>query len=182
MLSIICYTNNTRTLKHSYFTSSQLLRQDIASTTIFESTNDILSGSFYLVCTRWVNTRGGGRHWTKGDNMAHAIGQVGNCNQNEKNPFTLKVLHRAWWWLNGAYKYGHGHGHTCIWWVPTCIRAWTYGLGSFGTSKAYMVVWAIWCCFACISFNSDCEILMEQFWHKGILSIGFWKMRYNLCL
>ena len=51
MVSIICYTNNTRTLEHSYFTSSQLLRQDISSKTIFQSTDDILSGSFYLVCT-----------------------------------------------------------------------------------------------------------------------------------
>ena len=51
MMSIICYTNNTRTLEHSYFTSSQLLRQDISSTTIFQSTDDILSGLFYLVCT-----------------------------------------------------------------------------------------------------------------------------------
>jgi hypothetical protein len=51
MVSIICYTNNTRTLEHSYFTSSQLLRQDNSSTTIFQSTDDILSGSFYLVCT-----------------------------------------------------------------------------------------------------------------------------------
>jgi hypothetical protein len=52
MVSIICYTNNTRTLEHSYFTSSQLLRQDKSSTTIFQSTDDILSGSFYLVCTQ----------------------------------------------------------------------------------------------------------------------------------
>ena len=52
MVSIICYTNNTITLEHSYFTSSQLLRQDISSTTIFQSTHDILSGSFYLVCTQ----------------------------------------------------------------------------------------------------------------------------------
>jgi hypothetical protein len=51
MVSIICYTNNTRTLEHSYFTSSQLLRQDNSSITIFQSTDDILSGSFYLVCT-----------------------------------------------------------------------------------------------------------------------------------
>jgi hypothetical protein len=51
MVSIICYTNNTRTLKHSYFTSSQLLRQGNSSTTIFQSTDDVLSGSFYLVCT-----------------------------------------------------------------------------------------------------------------------------------
>ena len=55
MVSIICYTNNTRTLEHSYFTSSQLLRQDISSTTIFQCTDDILSGSFYLVCTLIVS-------------------------------------------------------------------------------------------------------------------------------
>ena len=52
MVSIICYTNNIRTLEHSYFTSSQLLRQDISSKTIFQSTDDVLSGSFYLVCTQ----------------------------------------------------------------------------------------------------------------------------------
>ena len=51
MVSIICYTNNTRTLEHSYFTSSQLLRQNISSKTIFQSTADVLSGSLYLVCT-----------------------------------------------------------------------------------------------------------------------------------
>jgi hypothetical protein len=51
MVFIICYTNNTRTLEHSYFTSSQLLRQDNLSITIFQSIDDILSGSFYLVCT-----------------------------------------------------------------------------------------------------------------------------------
>lgn len=54
MVSIICYTNNTRTLEHSYFTSSQLLRQDNSPTTIFQSTDDVLSGSFYLVCTQQV--------------------------------------------------------------------------------------------------------------------------------
>jgi hypothetical protein len=52
MVSIICYTNSTRTLEHSYFTSSQLLRQGNSSITIFQSTDDVLSGSFYLVCTR----------------------------------------------------------------------------------------------------------------------------------
>jgi hypothetical protein len=51
MVSIICYTNNTRTLEHSHFTSSQLLRQDNSSITIFQNIDDILSGSFYLVCT-----------------------------------------------------------------------------------------------------------------------------------
>jgi hypothetical protein len=51
MVSIICYTNNTRTLEHSYFLSSQLLRQGNSSITIFQSIDDVLSGLFYLVCT-----------------------------------------------------------------------------------------------------------------------------------
>jgi hypothetical protein len=54
MVSIICYTNNTRTLEHSYFTSSQLLRQGNSSKTIFQTTDDVLSGSFYLVCTQAI--------------------------------------------------------------------------------------------------------------------------------
>jgi hypothetical protein len=51
MVSKICYTNSTRTLEHSYFISSQLLRQGNSSITIFQSTDDVLSGSFYRVCT-----------------------------------------------------------------------------------------------------------------------------------
>jgi hypothetical protein len=53
MVSKICYTNSTRTLEHSYFTSFQLLRQGNSSITIFQSTDDVLSGSFYRVCTLW---------------------------------------------------------------------------------------------------------------------------------
>jgi hypothetical protein len=55
MVFIICYTNSTRTLEHSYFTSSQLLRQGNSSITIFQSTDDVLSGSFHLVCTQLLN-------------------------------------------------------------------------------------------------------------------------------
>jgi hypothetical protein len=57
MVSIICYTNSTRTLEHSYFTSSQLLRQGNSSITIFQSTDDVLTGSLYLVCTHLVMSK-----------------------------------------------------------------------------------------------------------------------------